>query len=148
MSTSYPKMIANRQIADGFVLHHQVKQTAEYRLCLPQGAGQRFSRHFVMNTSQNYAITHMLMSSCSLTLMTMSKTAEHEFDQEIPVQLKNRVFVIGSKNTPEALKRGLNRSFEAIGCSLAADCDSGTTALWDHEQLQHNEAERQHWLNH
>ena len=53
------------------------------------------------------------------------------------------MFVVGSKDKPETLKKALNISFEEIGKSLADDCDAGTTELWGHEQLQHNDAERQ-----
>ena len=66
-----------------------------------------------------------------------------EFEQAIPEDLKARVFVVGSKHEPETLKKSLNIGFEKIGESLADDCDAGTAELWDHEQLQHNDAERQ-----
>ncbi len=65
------------------------------------------------------------------------------FEQAIPDDLKARVFVVGSKDNPETLKKALNISLEEIGKALANDCDVGTTANWDHEQLQHNDFERQ-----
>ena len=65
-----------------------------------------------------------------------------DFGQEIPEEFKLRVFVIGSKHTPETLKNELNKSFEEIGTSLADDCDAGTTELWGHDQLNHNDPDR------
>ena len=53
------------------------------------------------------------------------------------------MFVVGPKNEPEKLKMALKISFEDIGKTLADNCAAGTAEHWDHEQLQHNDAERQ-----
>jgi len=66
-----------------------------------------------------------------------------DFEEEIPAEFKTRVFVIGSKHKPETLKKEAKKSFEEIGKSLADDCDAGTAELWGHEQLSHNDADRQ-----
>ncbi len=66
------------------------------------------------------------------------------FDDAIPADLKNRVFVVGAKETPEALKQALKMNFEKIGGSLAEDCYQGTVRLWSHELLSHNEPDRLH----
>ena len=65
-----------------------------------------------------------------------------DFEQEIPAEYKTRVFVIGSKRTPETLKRDAKKSFEEIGKSLAGDCGANATGLWAHAQLTHNDADR------
>ena len=65
------------------------------------------------------------------------------FEESIPVDIKARVFVVGSKSTPEILKNSLKLGFEKLGESLADDCDAGTALFWGHEQLKHNHAERQ-----
>jgi hypothetical protein len=65
------------------------------------------------------------------------------FEQAIPDDVKARVFVLGSRENPEALKRELKMSYEKIGRSMADDCDSGATTHWDHEHLRNNETERQ-----
>ena len=66
-----------------------------------------------------------------------------EFDQAVPDEIKARVFVVGPKHTPELLKSKLNRDYEQIGTALADDCDAGETALWEHEELNHNDPDRQ-----
>ena len=50
-----------------------------------------------------------------------------EFERAIPEDIKTRVFVVGTKDEPETLKRSLNISFEEIGKSLAEDCDTGSS---------------------
>lgn len=52
-----------------------------------------------------------------------------DFEQAVPGLFKARVFVVGSKYTPEILKNQVKKSFEEIGTCLADDCDAGT-ALW------------------
>lgn len=66
-----------------------------------------------------------------------------EFEQEIPDDLKPRVFVIGASHTPEDLKKAIGKSFEQIGRDLADDCFAGTETTWSHPQLKHNDPERQ-----
>ena len=66
-----------------------------------------------------------------------------DFEKVIPEEFKSRVFVVGSKHNPESLKKALKRGLEEIGTSLADDCDANATEHWDHEHLQHNDAERQ-----
>jgi hypothetical protein len=56
------------------------------------------------------------------------------------------VFVIGSKQTPEKLKNELGKSFEEIGRSLAQDCYDGADSVWSHDQLRHNDPDRQRLL--
>ncbi len=66
-----------------------------------------------------------------------------EFDQAIPPDLRDRVFVIGSKLTPEDLKKELGKSFsfENIGTSLADDCYADTNVFWSHDHLRHNDGD-------
>ena len=70
-----------------------------------------------------------------------------EFEAAIPDDLKDRVFVIGAKQRPEDLKRELGKSFEDIGMALANDCYAGTEAVWTHEHLKHNDADRQRLID-
>ena len=55
------------------------------------------------------------------------------FNDAIPDEFKARVFVIGSSDEPEALRKALKIGFEDIGKRLADDCAAGTTTYWDHE---------------
>ena len=59
------------------------------------------------------------------------------------MDIKARVFVVGSKSTPEILKNSLKLGLGKLGESLADDCDADTARFWGHEQLKHNTGERQ-----
>jgi hypothetical protein len=135
-----PEDDANRQIADGFVLHPRVK---EMRIQVMPPAGgwpkvlKTFGDEYIRKLSEN-PNTHVVM------LVDFDDQVEKrkvDFEQAIPAECKARVFVVGSKQTPEALKKQVKKSFEEIGQSLADDCDAGT-AFWGHEHLSHNDAER------
>jgi hypothetical protein len=140
-----PEDDRDRQLADGFVLHHEVKD-ARIQVVPPPGGWskvlQTFREEYVPELRDNRH-SHVIML-IDFDEHVDARTAR--FAKEIPPEVKDRVFVIGSKSNPEALKRALKISYERIGCSLADDCASATTTYWDHDQLRHNEAERQRLL--
>ena len=59
----------------------------------------------------------------------------------IPQDLSDRVFILGSRSNPEALKQAGLGSYEIIGSALAQDCRHETNAIWEHELLRHNTGE-------
>ena len=61
--------------------------------------------------------------------------------EAIPNDLTDRVFVLGARTEPEALKRDTSRTYEGIGLAMADDCRSGAHAIWGHDLLSHNEDE-------
>jgi hypothetical protein len=137
-----PEDDRDRQIADGFVDHHRVSDT-RIKVMPPAGGWPNVLKTFhdeYIQTLRNYPKAHVLM------LIDFDDHVEErkaKFEQAIPDDLKARVFVVGSKYTPEVLKKSLKFGFEKIGESLANDCDADTAEYWNHEQLQHNDAERQ-----
>ena len=58
----------------------------------------------------------------------------------IPVNLKQRVFVLGVLTEPEEFPTSLG-SYETIGLALAKDCREGTGTTWGHALLRHNASE-------
>jgi hypothetical protein len=60
---------------------------------------------------------------------------------DIPVHLRDRVFILGTLSQPETLKRALNATLEDIGVGVADGCFKEESELWNHEQLTHNSAE-------
>ena len=59
----------------------------------------------------------------------------------VPEDLRDRVFLLGVKSEPEALKQAGLGSFEDIGKRLATACRDGTEGLWTHDLLQRNASE-------
>jgi hypothetical protein len=137
-----PEDDADRQIANGFVLHHKVD--ARRIQVMPKAGGwsnvrKTFQDEYIQ-TLRNYPQAHVVLL---IDFDGHIDERRAQFEQAIPDQFKPRVFVVGSKDNPETLKKALNLSFEKIGESLANDCDADTTTLWGHEQLNHNDPDRQ-----
>ncbi|HEX5446772.1 MAG TPA: hypothetical protein VFW87_23340 [Pirellulales bacterium] len=137
-----PEDDANRQLADGFVLHHQVKE-ARVQVMPPAGGWstvlQTFQDEYLPRLG-GYPQAHVVLL---IDFDGQIESRRSRFAEGIPEELKPRVFVIGMKDTPEALKAALRQGFEQIGARLADDCGVDSAGLWDHDQLSHNEGERQ-----
>lgn len=137
-----PEDDRDRQIASGFVGHHQVI-TPRIQVMPPAGGWSHVLRTFqeeYIPALQKYPQAHVVM------LIDFDGRIEDRrslFERAIPDDIKDRVFVIGAKDTPEALRTSLGFGFERIGERLADDCDGGEVIHWNHEQLQHNDAERE-----
>jgi hypothetical protein len=136
-----PEDDADRQIAVGFVGHHRVR---DIRIKVMPVAGGWSN---VLKTFKDEYVQRLRDNSKAHVVMLIDFDGHFDerrakFENEIPDEIKPRVFVVGSKNTPETLKNALNKNFERIGESLADDCDAGTTEHWGHEQLTHNDPDR------
>lgn len=137
-----PEDDRDRQIAEGSVLHPEV-DTRRIQV-MPLARGWRnvlttFQDEYVQ-ILRNYSQAHVVML---IDFDDQIHERRAEFEQAIPDDLKPRVFVVGSKYDPETLRRALTISWEKIGKTLADDSAAGTAEHWDHEQLQHNDFERQ-----
>ena len=136
-----PEDEATRQLADGFVLHHGVS-AARIGVAPPAGGWSNvrdtFAREYVPYLRQHPA-GHVVMA---IDFDGKYVRRRKEFDDAVPHDLSDRVFVIGVRTTPEATRRALKQNFENIGRRLAEDCDGGTTTLWNDEDFKHNEPDR------
>lgn len=141
-----PEDDASRQIADGFVLHDQINDS-RIRVMPPAGGWAKvletFRLEYVPELRQ-YPDSHVVML---IDFDNHVETRKADFEHEIPAIFKARVFVVGPKDNPETLKKALKTNFEGIGKSLAHDCYTDTAKHWGHEQLQHNEEERQRMVD-
>jgi hypothetical protein len=123
-----PEDDADRQIADGFVLHPQVKD-ARIQVVPPSGGWPKVLQTFrdeYIPKLRVYGDAHVVML---IDFDGQVETRRALFEEEIPAEFRTRVFVIGSRVNPETLRSALSQSFEAIGNTLADDCATGTTAL-------------------
>jgi hypothetical protein len=62
-------------------------------------------------------------------------------EKEIPTNLLDRVFVLGANPESENLKSNVKGGFEAIGLNLGSDCVNNTNLTWNHQTINHNQAE-------
>ena len=134
-----PEDDANRQIANGFVLHPNVEERV-IKL-LPPARGwkkvlSKFEEVYISNMRQYSEERLILLIDFDLCKERLSYVKD-----KIPVDLQDRVFLLGVISNPESLKRDLGKSFEEIGEILANNCSDNTNELWEHELLQHNNLE-------
>lgn len=63
------------------------------------------------------------------------------FQEVIPDDVRDRVYLLGTQDEPEPLRKVCGISLEKIGEQLANACANAEQGLWAHEMLQHNQAE-------
>jgi hypothetical protein len=136
-----PEDDCDRQLADGFVLHDQVN-SPRIQVMPPAGGWGDVIKKF-----QTEYVKHLRQYPHGRVVMLIDFDGEYSnrrahFDNEIPADLKNRVFVVGARLTPEELKQALGKSFEEIGKSLADACFKGVDGDWGHDHLKHNDPDR------
>jgi hypothetical protein len=140
-----PEDDANRQLANGFLLHPNLR-TRKIQV-LPEAGGwhevlNRFASEHI-NGMERYGHRFMvLVIDCDGNPDRVAEARDR-----IPPSLQNRVFIIGSLSQPEALRTELG-SYEAIGQALANDCCANTNATWGHALLNHNAAELERLRQH
>ena len=134
-----PEDDANRQIANGFIQDLNVNARAIQILPIANGWKKvvaKFMNDHVRKMRQ-YPQSMMVLlldfDECEDRLIYV--------ESHIPEDIKNRVFVLGVQSNPESLKRDIQKSFEAIGESLATDCAENKNELWGHPLLIHNKTE-------
>ncbi len=62
-------------------------------------------------------------------------------ENQIPTDLRARVFLLGVASEPEALGRSCGKHLEEIGMTLAKECEENREELWQHVELVHNRSE-------
>jgi len=132
-----PEDDANRQLANGFNLNISATQ-----LQVEQAA--RGWRHVYEIFVSDYA---PLMDKFKNRFIVLLIDFDDDLDRlqevklQIPHDLADRVFILGARTEPEALKQAGLGSYEAIGRTMAEDCQNKTQTIWGHELLRHNEGE-------
>lgn len=138
-----PEDRADQELANGFVDHDQIR-TRRIQVMSPAGGWR-----FVLQIFQDEYAGHLRDYPLGHVVLIVDfdgnfDARRAEFDRAIPDDLKPRVFVIGPAKTPQILKSEMGGGrFEPIGKALADECCRRTNSLWRHEQLSHNEADRQ-----
>jgi hypothetical protein len=132
-----PEDDANRQIANGFQMEVPVRQFQ----VLEEAGGwsavlDRFVSDHVRGMERWPARFIVLLIDFDGRMERMDVARSR-----IPPHLVDRVFVLGSFTTPEALKAALTSDFETIGRTIARDCRDASHAVWAHELLRHNREE-------
>lgn len=135
-----PEDDANRQLANGFVLNIHVHSNQIHLLQPARGW---------THVRDDFSSTHIEeMRRYENRLMVLLIDFDDDFvrrlqtmKEAIPDDLADRVFVLGVRTEPEALKQDRSSSYERIGQTMAEDCCSESYEIWKHDLLSHNEAE-------
>ncbi|NER36573.1 MAG: hypothetical protein F6J93_21745 [Oscillatoria sp. SIO1A7] len=134
-----PEDDANRQIANGFILHPNVN--ARSIQVLPPSGGWRK----VLEDFRNVHAPEMQSLSNRMILLVIDFDRDEDrltyIERQIPEGIRNRVFVLGVISEPESLRSDIQKSWEGIGEALAKDCADRTNELWGHDLLKHNQTE-------
>lgn len=136
-----PEDRANEQVANGFVLHDQVK-TRRIQV-LPCASGWRG----VLEKFESEYITQLKRFPRGYVVLLVDFDGDYPrrrqlFGESVPPDLRDRAFVVGARENPERLRQELAMDFEAIGYAIADDCYKMTKVVWSHAQLAHNEPDR------
>ena len=130
---------ANRQIVNGFlqdtrIMHRRVQAMP------PAGGWLKVQDQFREDYKQAmYSLQHrhmLLVFDCDGDTSRIETLL-----QAVPNDLRERVFVLGTFRTPEALAGKMNMTREEIGGRLASECAEGKNEQWSNEHLRHNQAE-------
>jgi hypothetical protein len=135
-----PEDDANRQLANEFhqwVPWHRQRQMQVLRVA--RGWNK------VLKLFESVHVAEM--RRCGYRLMVLlidfdgSEERLVEAKATIPVDLADRVFILGAWSEPEALRQAKLGSYETIGKAMAEDCREGTDTIWGHDLLKHNASE-------
>ena len=138
---------ANRQIANGFILHHSLNQCAIQIESEAGGWGkvkESFQDTYLADLNK-YPKRRVLL------IVDMDGNVKNRLENVksvIPADLRDRVFVVGVATEPERLRVALRCNFEEIGKRLANECADNTLETWRHDLLKHNEPELVRMIKH
>jgi hypothetical protein len=130
-----PEDDANREIAVGFELHHQIIGNALQITPVAGGWSKvcdKINEVYVPKLrSSRYAHVVGLIDSDNKT----DRIAE--LKSSFPSDVVDRIFLLGCLSEPERLRTESGLNLERIGKALATECADENYELWHSSQLQH-----------
>lgn len=130
---------ANRQILNGFLTNQAICP----RCVKPVPTSKGWSK--MVDQFQSDYVPRLRGNPLGFVILLVDfdgqgqKRADQVWEK-IDDDVKDRVFILGSKDEPERLRLDLG-TYETIGQALAKDCHEGKRSTWDHEFLCHNASE-------
>jgi hypothetical protein len=137
-----PEDDADRQIVNGFAFHHGITSGSLQVMPIAGGWAK------VIETINDEYVPKLRNSTHAHVLGVIDCDEDTErIPSELakfPDELRDRIFLLGPFDEPEAFKKALNKQFQVIGELLANECYSGEFEIWNHEHLAHiaNEIQR------
>ncbi len=138
-----PEDDVDRKIALGFELCQYIRSN-RFQILNPakgwKNVVENFKRYHILQLRKYNLRRLLLLIDFDNDLNRLA-----EVKSEVPEDLMDRVFILGTKREPEDLRKDLNLkySFEDIGKKLAEECVSlENGGLWEHELLTINKNEK------
>lgn len=129
-----PEDDANKDILNGLIVK---LSTNQIRVLNVAGGWSKAIEQFKSTHVQNlrrYTVRHFVL----VIDIDKSETRIKDFLNEVPVDLSERVFILGTWSEPEELKAKLQCNYEKIGNQIAEECKNDSIDFWNHELLKHN----------
>lgn len=141
-----PEDDANRQLLNG-AQQNLALDSRRIDVLAPAGGWS-----FVLDSLTQRSVIHGLESHPRRHLLLLidfdSQVAArtqlyHRRKLTLPAGVADRIYLLGSLETPERLKAACQRQrLERLGLELAEDCEPAAAAnLWQHDHLKHNAME-------
>lgn len=135
-----PEDRANERIVNGFI--GEVPHASPIEVGRPAGGWENVRDKFVDVLAPEMRQFPKMMTVLLIDFDEKAKRLS-DVQHKIPIDLTERVFVLGTFSNPEKLKTTLklSLSFEEIGETLAQECADQRNELWGHALLKHNQPE-------
>ncbi|MEA5419480.1 hypothetical protein VB712_09600 [Spirulina sp. CCNP1310] len=135
-----PEDEADAKIAHGFTLNLQINQRAIQ--VLPYAGGWKV---VVGKFIKDHATKmRQYLERRFLLLIDFDKQLQNRLpyiQNQIPENVRDRVFILGVFSKPEKLGSALGKKLESIGEEIADNCEQNSNQFWQHDLLKHNQAE-------
>jgi hypothetical protein len=134
-----PEDDANRQMAIGFEKDDRVRGNA-IQIVPPAGGWEKALKKLA---DDYFPLVQSNANSHVLVLIDCDGNSERLADAlaQVPKEIEDRVFIVGTLGEPEILKKSLNLPLEMIGGIVADECFDPDSKIWQHDQLKHNAVE-------
>jgi hypothetical protein len=135
-----PEDDANRQIANGFLLNPNLNNRAIQ--ILPPSGGWKKAIELFKKTYLSKMRSYKNRMFLLLIDFDNHKDRLEKVCNEIPQDMRSRVFILGAGTEPENLiQQSKLKSLEHLGKALAEDCANDIANTWNHPLLVHNKDE-------
>lgn len=135
-----PEDDANRQLANGFMQDPALNVRAIQ--VLPIAGGWAKVRDELVRSQvpqlRKYPERHLVLL---IDFDEQVADRGQAFQHAVPVDLRDRVYLLGTRDEPEPLRKDCGVSLEKVGEKLASACAGDETGLWGHAMLAHNQSE-------
>lgn len=135
-----PEDDANRQLVNGFLTDPSLNLRV-VQVLPPAGGWSKVHNNFLashLSQLRKYQQGHLVLL---IDFDDQIEDRTNYFKDAVPSDVADRIYLLGTSGEPEPLRKSCGISLEKIGERLANACSHDEGGLWEHELLQHNQAE-------